>query len=230
MTLERWDDVFHVWQAYADLLPEARDAIAQIGAYIDQRLRRPDEEHRERSAVRGPVPPPARRGGGRRHRRRAQHQRPRRSTRSPQSGLNHLQVPKELGGLEADVDTTLDVLEELAHQDGSIGWVFMANANATAMCSMFDPDVARPMLEGRPEVVCAGQFVSRGKAGADRRRLPGPRTVPVRQRDLPRDLGRRWRARARRRRRRSSATTPGCRRSWPSSCRRTPSRSPATGM
>ena len=80
------------------------------------------------------------------------------------SGLNHLQVPKELGGLEADVDTTLDVLEELAHQDGSIGWVFMANANATAMCSMFDPAVARPMLEGKPEVVCAGQFVSRGKA------------------------------------------------------------------
>ena len=80
------------------------------------------------------------------------------------SGLNHLQVPKELGGLEADIDTTLDVLEELSHQDGSIGWVYMANANATAMCSMLDPDVARPMLEGRPEVVCAGQFVSRGKA------------------------------------------------------------------
>jgi alkylation response protein AidB-like acyl-CoA dehydrogenase len=81
-----------------------------------------------------------------------------------ESGLNHLQVPKELGGLEADVDTTLDVLEELAHQDGSIGWVYMANANATAMCSMLDPDVARQMLEGRPDVVCAGQFVSRGKA------------------------------------------------------------------
>ena len=81
-----------------------------------------------------------------------------------ESGLNHLQVPKELGGLEADVDTTLDVLEELSHQDGSIGWVFMANANATAMCSMLDPDVARQMLEGRPDVVCAGQFVSRGKA------------------------------------------------------------------
>lgn len=80
------------------------------------------------------------------------------------SGLNHLQVPKELGGLEADVGTTLDVLEEVAHQDGSIGWAYMANANATAMCSMFDPDLAREMLEGRPEVVCAGQFVSRGKA------------------------------------------------------------------
>jgi alkylation response protein AidB-like acyl-CoA dehydrogenase len=81
-----------------------------------------------------------------------------------ESGLNHLQVPKELGGLEADVDTTLDVLEELSHQDGSIGWVFMANANATGMCSMLDPDMAILMLKGRPEVVCAGQFVSRGKA------------------------------------------------------------------
>ena len=43
-------------------------------------------------------------------------------------------------------------------------WVYMANANATAMCSMLDPDVAREMLKGRPDVVCAGQFVSRGKA------------------------------------------------------------------
>jgi epsilon-lactone hydrolase len=38
VTLEIWDDVFHVWQAFADLLPEAREAIAQIGAYVDQRL------------------------------------------------------------------------------------------------------------------------------------------------------------------------------------------------
>ena len=78
--------------------------------------------------------------------------------------LNHLQVPKELGGLEADVGTALDVFEELAHQDGSIGWSLMANSNATGFCSMLDPAVAREMLADRPEVVFAGQFVSRGKA------------------------------------------------------------------
>jgi len=38
VTLETWDDVFHVWQAFADLLPEARDAIAHIGTFVDQRL------------------------------------------------------------------------------------------------------------------------------------------------------------------------------------------------
>jgi epsilon-lactone hydrolase len=38
VTLEIWDDVFHVWQSFADLLPEARDAIARVGSYVDQRL------------------------------------------------------------------------------------------------------------------------------------------------------------------------------------------------
>lgn len=38
VTLELWDDVFHVWHSFADLLPEARDAIARIGTYVDQRL------------------------------------------------------------------------------------------------------------------------------------------------------------------------------------------------
>ena len=38
VTLELWDDVFHVWHAFADLLPEAREAIAAIGAYLDRRL------------------------------------------------------------------------------------------------------------------------------------------------------------------------------------------------
>ena len=38
VTVEIWDDVFHVWHSFADLLPEARDAIAHIGTYADQRL------------------------------------------------------------------------------------------------------------------------------------------------------------------------------------------------
>jgi monoterpene epsilon-lactone hydrolase len=38
VTVQVWDDVFHVWQASADLLPEARDAIARIGTYVDERI------------------------------------------------------------------------------------------------------------------------------------------------------------------------------------------------
>jgi phosphinothricin tripeptide acetyl hydrolase len=36
VTLEVWDDGFHVWHSFADLLPEARDAIARIGTHVDQ--------------------------------------------------------------------------------------------------------------------------------------------------------------------------------------------------
>ena len=86
-----------------------------------------------------------------------------------QANLFHLMVPKELGGLEADTDTVIDVFEELAHQDGSIGWTHMANASATSYCAFLDPAAAREMVGGRPGSVFAGQFAPRGSA----RRAPG---------------------------------------------------------
>ena len=52
------------------------------------------------------------------------------------AGLFHLMVPKEFGGLEADSSTLLDVFEELAIADGSIGWTLMANASATSYVSL----------------------------------------------------------------------------------------------
>jgi indole-3-acetate monooxygenase len=86
-----------------------------------------------------------------------------------QANLFHLMVPKELGGLEADTDTVIDVFEELAHQDGSIGWTHMANASATSYCAFLDPGDARQMVGHQPGSVFAGQFAPRGSA----RREPG---------------------------------------------------------
>ncbi|MFM8408864.1 MAG: alpha/beta hydrolase [Alphaproteobacteria bacterium] len=37
VTLEVWDDMVHVWQAFAAILPEARDAIERIGAFVRAR-------------------------------------------------------------------------------------------------------------------------------------------------------------------------------------------------
>ena len=37
MTLDVWDDMVHVWHAFAFLLPEARQAIERIGAFLRQR-------------------------------------------------------------------------------------------------------------------------------------------------------------------------------------------------
>jgi len=37
VTLEAWDDMIHVWQAFASLLPEGGQAIERIGAFLRQR-------------------------------------------------------------------------------------------------------------------------------------------------------------------------------------------------
>ncbi len=72
--------------------------------------------------------------------------------------LFHLMVPRDLGGLEADSDTVLDVFEELAYADGSVGWSLMANASATSYVAFLDPAVAAEIVKGRPESAIAGQF------------------------------------------------------------------------
>lgn len=83
------------------------------------------------------------------------------------SGLFHLMVPRALGGQEADCATIIDVFEELAHQDGSIGWSHMANASSTAYCAFLDPARAQEMVGHRPGSVFAGQFAPRGQIERD---------------------------------------------------------------
>ena len=36
--LEVWDDMLHVWQTFADMLPEGRQALADIGKYVEGRI------------------------------------------------------------------------------------------------------------------------------------------------------------------------------------------------
>lgn len=74
------------------------------------------------------------------------------------AGIFQLMVPKVLGGHEADASTVLDVFEELALADGSIGWTLMANASATSYVSFLDPGVAAETVMGRPDSTMAGQF------------------------------------------------------------------------
>lgn len=38
VTLEQWPDMIHVWQRFAVMLPEARDAIEKIGAFVKATL------------------------------------------------------------------------------------------------------------------------------------------------------------------------------------------------
>ncbi len=83
------------------------------------------------------------------------------------AGLFQLMVPKEFGGIEADASTLLDVFEEMAIADGSIGWTLMANASATSYVSFLDPAVAAEMVQGRPDSTTAGQFSPFGTVKRD---------------------------------------------------------------
>ena len=38
VALEVWDDMFHVWQYYADWIPEGREAIDKIAGFMSVRL------------------------------------------------------------------------------------------------------------------------------------------------------------------------------------------------
>jgi acetyl esterase/lipase len=39
VVLEEWDEMIHVWHAFAPLLPEGRQAILRIGEYLVERLK-----------------------------------------------------------------------------------------------------------------------------------------------------------------------------------------------
>ena len=38
VTFEAWDDMIHVWHLFAAMVPESREAIARIAAFLDERL------------------------------------------------------------------------------------------------------------------------------------------------------------------------------------------------
>lgn len=67
-------------------------------------------------------------------------------------GLFGVAAPRELGGLEVDLQTQLDVFEAMAHTDSSAGWCLMIGALTTALLGAYLPEsgVARVFSGGMP--------------------------------------------------------------------------------
>jgi len=78
-----------------------------------------------------------------------------------ESGLFRLLVPKELGGLEASPSAIIDVCEELAFADGSVGWAFAQNTTVMAYSAYLEPEFAGPLARAR---AAAGMFAPLGVA------------------------------------------------------------------
>lgn len=80
-----------------------------------------------------------------------------------EAGAFRLCIPHAQGGIEADVQTLLDVIEEVARADGSAGWVVMIGATSGLVSGYLPSDVATEIF-GDPQVVTGGVFAPRGQA------------------------------------------------------------------
>ena len=78
-----------------------------------------------------------------------------------ETGLFRLSTPKEIGGLEADVDTVAAVCEALAFADGATGWAFTQNTITGSYLSYIDPECAKRFAAMRTG---AGHFAPLGVA------------------------------------------------------------------
>jgi alkylation response protein AidB-like acyl-CoA dehydrogenase len=82
-----------------------------------------------------------------------------------ESGLLGLLVPRELGGIEADPATCIDVIEELSYADGSTGWVALATIFGTKGAGIYcGPKAVDAIFNGEGSFVAASSIAPNGKA------------------------------------------------------------------
>ncbi len=80
------------------------------------------------------------------------------------SGLMRFMNPRAAGGAEPTIRALIDVWQELAWQDGSVGWIGIANLPAAAFAAAYLPDegFAEVFESGKPRVTLGGQFAPNG--------------------------------------------------------------------
>ena len=79
------------------------------------------------------------------------------------TGAFRLCVPDDLGGPGVAVTESLEVFEELAYHDGSVGWC-VAIASTTSVLASYLPDPHAGDLFGDPGAIGGGFVVPRGRA------------------------------------------------------------------
>lgn len=82
-----------------------------------------------------------------------------------QSGLMQYANPREAGGSEPSLVDLIPVWEELAWQDGSVGWIGIANLPSTAFAAAYLPDAgfAEVFTANDHRVTMGGQFAPNGQ-------------------------------------------------------------------
>src|SRR5690348_8784740 len=76
------------------------------------------------------------------------------------AGFFGLWVPRNLGGAEVDVETSVRVVEELSRLDGAVGWNVMIAGNTSILWANLQQSVAAEMVAGGQHSVIAGTVTS----------------------------------------------------------------------
>src|ERR671924_1291770 len=71
------------------------------------------------------------------------------------AGVFRISAPQAVGGAEADEETVLQVIEELARQDGAVGWNVMIASNAAIAASYLPAAALKEVYRGGPSTVFA---------------------------------------------------------------------------
>src|SRR6266700_2700375 len=80
------------------------------------------------------------------------------------AGVFTMSAAKAVGGAEVEEETVLQVIEELARQDGSVGWNVMIASNAAIIASYLPATTLREVYRGGPSTVLAGALLPKGAA------------------------------------------------------------------
>ncbi|MEX1255315.1 MAG: acyl-CoA dehydrogenase family protein [Dehalococcoidia bacterium] len=80
-----------------------------------------------------------------------------------EAGLFRIWVPKALGGYEANIETNLRVIEEIARADGAAGWNVMI-AGTGGMFAAYMPEQAAREIFGDRFATVAGALAPKGRA------------------------------------------------------------------
>jgi alkylation response protein AidB-like acyl-CoA dehydrogenase len=80
------------------------------------------------------------------------------------AGLFRMSAPTVVGGAEVDEETLLPAIEELARQDGSVGWNVMIASFSAIVASYLPAAALREVYREGPSTVLAGNLVPQGAA------------------------------------------------------------------
>jgi indole-3-acetate monooxygenase len=81
-------------------------------------------------------------------------------------GFFHLWLPQRFGGPELPLDQVVPILEELARQDGAVGWSVAIGIESSFLAAYLPPATLDAIYAAHPQAVLSGSIQPKGRAVA----------------------------------------------------------------